>query len=976
MSRLAPTRLTPPRHRLLQALGLCLAAGAVYVGCASDPKQPSGASSPDGPDASDASDASNAPGDFLSDDPEQGGYEWGSAGTGGDDGSGGAPSDTPPEDQGANAPSDAIERAHAFQTAGNRFYSFVSGLAVVDGAAPDQTRLLGRYRTHDLSRGMYLRGNIVYGLTFRRDIDRFTTHYDYSSRLLALDVSDPAAIRQVGEIRVPGEVTDSYVIGDVLYLVSQENGACTDCGAQPRTTITSFDISDAAGAVKAVGHLAFEDPTQGAGSAPRHTVSVSEQRLYVAIPGADPTSTSDIQVVDISAGTGTMRLGASLHGLGSISQRWQMNESGGVLRVLARAYPSATLSTFTVASADSVTPLAALELQLPADALQGARFDGAHAFAYSSSATANLVPLDLTDPAAPKQAGAVTVPGEVLHIDPRGNRLYVRHEVGTEPRLHVSTFDVSDVQSPALLVDAPFEGRTLGWSQSTLQFAEPEGLLFVPFLDSSDRALKLFDWTKDSLEPRGTLPYGAVFQKQQRWLSLGTSALTSFDLSDRDNPRATADLQLTRPIESTIATGEYLVRRVAASNALDLSLEIVRKNAGDSFTPEGTLAIPVQGAENGYLRLGSMHADGSMIYFEHQARVHGTGSPEAPRVSVVDLSDPKAPRLVAQDALPMPMTETALAASAVIDSGSAEVFVGKSLIRRHLDASETVMEGLAGAGAVAAVGDRHVTIDVVDFSSPTTPSTSTLEWDDAFGQTGLIAHQGKLYSSHYEPAADGRVRFYLDRIDVTDPAHPTVEKTNIPGSLLGIDPDTGLLLTMTYTRHQEPATYEECHTEHGYANFAAGSCEWFSYTLNLVDASGVVELKSSLPLEGNRPPSEVAIGHGVAYVRFGTRYAPDHVVRGWKVDLVSGFSTGKLESRELDLNGLDLTGALSIVPNGRYAMISADDYSSVLDVTTPGSPRLGPQLHLGFPEDVAYDDQQFYVSLGEEGVATVPLQVE
>ena len=62
--------------------------------------------------------------------------------------------------------------------------------------------------------------------------------------MLALDVSDPAAPRVLGYQDLPGAISDSRKVGDVIYVVTYQDSYCWDCDAVANTRISSFDVSD------------------------------------------------------------------------------------------------------------------------------------------------------------------------------------------------------------------------------------------------------------------------------------------------------------------------------------------------------------------------------------------------------------------------------------------------------------------------------------------------------------------------------------------------------------------------------------------------------------------------------------------------------------------------------------------------------------------------------------------------------------
>jgi hypothetical protein len=100
---------------------------------------------------------------------------------------------------------------------------------------------------------------------------------------------------------------------------------------------------------------------------------------------------------------------------------------------------------------------------------------------------------------------------------------------------------------------------------------------------------------------------------------------------------------------------------------------------------------------------------------------------------------------------------------------------------------------------------------VVDLSNPDAPSTGSVSiTDDPSGWWGNMQLAGNtLYVGHYEwldrSTGDGgtqnwTVRYFADRVDLTDRAHPRIgAKINVPGLLVGgssTDPD--LLYTIDY----------------------------------------------------------------------------------------------------------------------------------------------------------------------------------
>jgi hypothetical protein len=108
-------------------------------------------------------------------------------------------------------------------------------------------------------------------------------------------------------------------------------------------------------------------------------------------------------------------------------------------------------------------------------------------------------------------------------------------------------------------------------------------------------------------------------------------------------------------------------------------------------------------------------------------------------------------------------------------------------------------------------------LHVIDLADPDAPSEASVTiTDELNGWWGNLKVVGAaLYATHYEwvaPADErdpGQVRYYIDRIDLSDRAHPTVgAKINVPGVLVGGSPsDPSILYTIDY-RWSDGAAYD------------------------------------------------------------------------------------------------------------------------------------------------------------------------
>ncbi|HEX2676253.1 MAG TPA: beta-propeller domain-containing protein, partial [Polyangiales bacterium] len=144
-------------------------------------------------------------------------------------------------------PQRTIAEADIVALDGDRLYALSrwAGLSVIDLADPDQPKLLGRYRdTHEAQPfEMYVREGVAFVLLsgwgqYNAKDDGTGYEWVQTSKVLAIDTADPNAMTVVGVFDVPGAISDSRLVGDVLYVVGYQDGTCFGCSkAQPRTSV-------------------------------------------------------------------------------------------------------------------------------------------------------------------------------------------------------------------------------------------------------------------------------------------------------------------------------------------------------------------------------------------------------------------------------------------------------------------------------------------------------------------------------------------------------------------------------------------------------------------------------------------------------------------------------------------------------------------------------------------------------------------
>jgi hypothetical protein len=816
-------------------------------------------------------------GDFISDDPNAGDYgeeagDGDAADTGGDAGdtSGGEGGD----DNGGEVD---ITEADIVQMEGDLLYaiSTYSGLTVVDMSNPDDLRALGTWETDAQPFEMYVDSGQAFVMfndfgfwEYDDGLDEWS--YNSSSRLVALDASNPANIEVEGEFTLPGRIQDSRRVGDVLYLVTMQDGYCWDCDEQQKTVVTSLDISDQANPTL-VDQLEFTPPDSTWDW--QRSVESTTERMYIAARSWnwEGGMGSLIDVVDISAGDGTLVPGAQVQVAGSVFSRWQMDEYQGVLRVISQFGwgDDPLVETFTVESSDSFVALGSGTLDLPTpESLRSARFDGVRAYAITAEQTDPLYTIDLSDPANPTQAGSLEIPGWVYHMETRDDRVLALgyDPTNAEGSINVSLFDVSTFDAPTLRRRVHFGGDWADFAEDqnrihkAFAILDDEQMLLVPHTgwDYSDSpgfecagnyrsGVQIIDWMDDDLTLRGVVPSRGrarrAFTHNNRIVTLSDVELATFDYSNRDMPAARDDLHIAVHVDNLVHAGDLWVRLGRNWWTSEQILEIV--DADDPGAPE-----PI-----GEIDLGELAAcewawvEGLYAVDDHVFVVQTVDSwdenyeyESVARVISVDISNPAAPQV--DDVFDIP-GQRGWGANNV-----GNVSTQSSWIAQHGDRLVVLTQSQDYESSQ---------VHVVDLSTPDQLEIlATLERPEGQTQGQLSILSDTVVSWHTEPVDNqpGKVRFYFDRLELDGPQPSWAPKINVPGIIVAYDADASRAFTVDFHISEFETDWNTCYEHPKFWRFdwpdngEVGTCRVMDQTLERLAISGSgAELLETIELE-------------------------------------------------------------------------------------------------------------------------------
>ena len=756
--------------------------------------------------------ASSGGQDFISDDPnagngddfdEQGG-DTGAGESGGDPGDGG-------DGDGDGGDGDvAVSEADIIQLEGDLLYalSTYSGLTVVDMSNPDDLVALGTWETDAEPFEMYVDEGQAFIMfnhwgSWEWDDGLDEWNYNTSSRLVAVDATNPEAIEVKGEFTLPGRIQDSRRVGDVLYLVTMQDGYCWDCDAEQKTVVTSLDISDEAHPV-VVEQLEFvaEDNNWDW----QRSVESTTDRMYIASRTWEWEGLgSQIDVVDISAHDGSLVPGDQVVVAGSVFSRWQMDEFEGVLRVISQLdwNDDPLIETFTIEDSQSFVALGTGNLSLPEpESLRSARFDGDRAYAITAEQTDPLFTIDLSDPANPVQVGELEIPGWVYHMETRDDRILA---LGFDPAhpdgsVNVSLFDVSEFDTPTLLRRVHFGGNWASFAEDqnrihkAFSILDDEQMLLVPHAgwdyDEENESyecggsyrggVQIIDWKDDDLTLRGLVPSRGrprrAFTHRERIVTVSDVELATFDYADRDAPTTRDDLKLAVHVDSLVHAGGVWVRLGRNWSTNEQILEVV--DADDPAAPEPLGEIDLGETEPcEWASVEDLYAVDDHVFVVQAVNKENwddfdNNYESFTRIISVDVSDPSNP--VIDDEFEL--------------DGERSWGTG-NLAGVNTDSSWQAQHGDKLVFFLRDTESNTHSVQVVDLSDPSQLELeATLERPAGQTQGQLSVLSDTVVSWHTEPVEGqpGKVRFYFDRLDL-DGAPQWAEKVNVPGIIVAWD---------------------------------------------------------------------------------------------------------------------------------------------------------------------------------------------
>jgi hypothetical protein len=871
----------------------------------------------------------------------------------------------------ATQPARGIEEADIYKVVGDTLFvlNAYRGLQIIDIADPAAPHLISRVRVQGRPVDLYVRGGTAYVAVsdyfYYGWVDDLASVSPWrGSQVWAVDVSQPANPVVLGSQAIEGDVDETRIVGDILYVASREWGYWDPSAKavnQDLTFVASFDIHDPR-AMTQVARVDF--PSSGWET----HANVTVDRITLSQSGWDGGGElTKFQVLDISDPGGAIGLGASFQVHGRVSDRWAMDWDGekGLFRLVTQngwGNNGASLEVWASPSVGQVNRLSRLELSIP-EALTAARFDGDRAYMVTAHCIDPLWVIDTADATNPILRGSLTMPGALDFVEPRGDRLVaLGHDAdgchAGMGGLNVSLFDVADAANPKMLKRVSF-GDGYNWIgaqkddfRKVFQVLDAQGLILVPFQswDSGSweyqGGTQLLDYSKDDLAKRGFAPHsGAIsraFPAKGKLFALSDRSLQILDATDRDNPTQIAEVDLARPVVTLAIKNGKAVELSGDWYRGDTELAVT-----DAQNPEDPNPIARVKVAAPYAR---MFRDGDTIWL--LARDYGNGTGSNPNgtawVQAVDISNPAAPKL---------RGKLDLAPDSVgywgwgwwsWGYGDEAAMVGHTLAMHR--SYWSYWEDCWGCNSQ----QKPDQVTILDLSNPDAPRlASTVDLGGSSWSWGLHASGNFAWITHFEwvpLTRGGQVRYYVDRIDLSNPSAPRLlPKVNVPGVFFAASPDGKRVYTQEVT----------------------WSSSWRTTTTWLEELEltgrGTARLTAVTGLNGY--PGGAVVNGGHAYVQ----------TWDW-----SG-NANKTTLSSLKMDGLGLESSQNVSSQWAWLMkgaggklfLSAGWYDSgilIYDLANPAQPAFDTFVRTeGYVEDVVVDGHTAYLPSGYYGVPMVDL---
>ncbi|MHA3770091.1 beta-propeller domain-containing protein [Verrucomicrobiota bacterium sgz303538] len=656
----------------------------------------------------------------------------------------------------------------------------------------------------------------------------------------------PGALEVVGRVPYTGYLQESRLVGNVLYVVTQTyEKPAGGTNEVHGSKLISVDLSNPGNPVQR-GSLFFPGW--------ENTISATDRFFFVANSGNGGGYKAE--VIDISSPDGAMTKCTPVNVEGVINDKFQLHLEGNTFTVVSqvwrdnpdtttwrRTIPVTQVTNYSLANPNSPVKLGTVEFA-PGETIRATRFDNGRAYVVTFVQQDPLWVVKVSDGVAPRVLGHVEVPGFSTYIEPLGDRLVTVGLVNGSTA--VSLFDVADPSAPKVLSQVPLNDSGWTFSEATsnekaFTVLPEENLVMLPFTsylnDGYGSGVQLFDLLPDSIVKRGAIRHDFSPRRatvvHDRVVTISQTDLISVDATNRDQPKITADLEISWPVDRVILTGDYLMQ-IGAKNAGLAGSTLTISPANNPDASLATVDLEGQPVLDASVKDGILYVLQAPRY-----RWRYINGLTLNSVAVAQTDPVQSGLLTVFDVSKLPEVSKLGSTAFSTETGYGSVdgrllwvnpttllWVQEESLRIGWPIAYVATTGLITDSFVPAIHGRTKRLFAFDVTSPVAPKlASKLQFGDVepWDVENVIASNGSVFLGYRyqgwivwvngtgatdkakrQDLPEGidieklRNRHFLQVIDYGDPAAPFVHenRVNIPGQLLSVSNSGRLLFTL------------------------------------------------------------------------------------------------------------------------------------------------------------------------------------
>ena len=393
------------------------------------------------------------------------------------------------DDSGTNQVARMISEADIVDIHGNSLYVLnpQKGLFICDITAPDTPYIKGTIQVTGNTIDMYVHDNRVYILTsdwydpYRSYMqeDGMIAPMEEKSRVIVIDTVDESNPMVAGTFEFQGLLTDSRIVGDILYVVTSKrdyewDGVVYDNMPEDdgRPIVVSEEEVDGGKdevAAPSEPDIVYDEPgkyipqnemfvasidisnpsnirevdRKSLSGISSEFIHVTEKAIFVTShEGYYQVNQTRVTYIDISDPSGQIAFKGTVDIKGRINDRYKLDFYDTYLRVCSYTWEGDGESYLTVVDTkdpDRLEIAGSVSLG-KGEQLFATRFDKDKAYLVTYERVDPLWVVDLSDPTSPEVKGELIVPGWSTYIAPMGNRLLALgiDDTGTYNRVALS----------------------------------------------------------------------------------------------------------------------------------------------------------------------------------------------------------------------------------------------------------------------------------------------------------------------------------------------------------------------------------------------------------------------------------------------------------------------------------------------------------------------------------------------------------